>query len=55
MNTATKLPSAEDIALAKLSSQELSAVMETNGEAQKKLMSSISLVRLMKSPFHRVR
>ncbi|WP_025740452.1 helix-turn-helix domain-containing protein [Salinivibrio socompensis] len=35
MNTATKLPSAEDIALAKLSSQELSAVMETNGEAQK--------------------
>ena len=35
MNTATKLPSAEEIALAKLGSQELSAVMETNGEAQR--------------------
>lgn len=35
MNVATKLPSAEEIALAKLGSQELSAVIETNGEAQK--------------------
>lgn len=35
MNTATKLLSAEEIALAKLGSQELSAVIETNGEAQK--------------------
>ena len=35
MNTATKLPTAEEIALAKLGSRELSAVMETNGEAQK--------------------
>ncbi|MEI8611110.1 hypothetical protein [Enterovibrio norvegicus] len=34
MNTATKLPTAEEIALTKLGSQELSAVMETNGEAQ---------------------
>ena len=35
MNTATKLPSAEEIALAKLGSQELSAIVETNGSAQK--------------------
>ncbi|WP_253822010.1 helix-turn-helix domain-containing protein [Vibrio sp. 99-8-1] len=35
MNTATKLPSGEEIALAKLGSQELSAVMETNGGAQR--------------------
>ncbi|AUI88979.1 DNA-binding protein (plasmid) [Vibrio azureus] len=35
MNTATKLPSAEDMALAKLGSQELSAVIEINGEAQR--------------------
>jgi excisionase family DNA binding protein len=35
MNTATKLPSAEEITLARLGSQELSAVMETSGEAQK--------------------
>lgn len=34
MSIATKLPSAEEIALARLGSQELSAVMETNGEAQ---------------------
>jgi len=34
MSITTKLPSAEEIALAKLGSQELSAVMETNGEAQ---------------------
>ncbi|OOE59096.1 DNA-binding protein [Salinivibrio sp. ML323] len=31
----TTLPSAEEITLAKLSSQALSAVIETNGEAQK--------------------
>ncbi|MEZ9130088.1 helix-turn-helix domain-containing protein [Vibrio splendidus] len=35
MNTATKLPSAEEMALAKLGSQELSAVIEINGEAQR--------------------
>ncbi|MBG3012081.1 excisionase family DNA-binding protein [Proteus faecis] len=35
MNTVTKLPSAEEIALAKLGSQELSAVMEINGGAQR--------------------
>ncbi|WP_409048977.1 helix-turn-helix domain-containing protein (plasmid) [Proteus mirabilis] len=35
MNTVSDRLSAEDIALAKLSSQELSAVMEVNGEAQK--------------------
>jgi len=35
MNVATKLPCAEEIALAKLGSQELSAVVETNGEAQR--------------------
>lgn len=35
MNAAIKLPSAEEIALAKLGSQELSAVIETNGEAQR--------------------
>ncbi len=35
MNVATKLPSAEEIALAKLGSQELSAVIESNGEAQR--------------------
>lgn len=34
MSIATKLPSAEEIALARLGSQELSAVMEANGEAQ---------------------
>ncbi|MDQ2166444.1 MULTISPECIES: helix-turn-helix domain-containing protein [Vibrio] len=34
MSIATKLPSAEEIALARLGSQELSAVLETNGEAQ---------------------
>ncbi|WP_440904384.1 helix-turn-helix domain-containing protein [Catenovulum sp. SX2] len=34
MSIATTLPSAEEIALARLGSQELSAVMETNGEAQ---------------------
>ena len=34
MNIATPLPSDEEIALAKLGSQELSAVMEMNGEAQ---------------------
>ncbi|MCX8829690.1 helix-turn-helix domain-containing protein [Vibrio parahaemolyticus] len=35
MNVATKLTSAEEIALAKLGSQELSAVIESNGEAQR--------------------
>ncbi|GLT20490.1 hypothetical protein GCM10007938_42750 [Vibrio zhanjiangensis] len=35
MNIATPLPSDEEIALARLGSQELSAVMEMNGEAQK--------------------
>lgn len=35
MNTTTTLPNAEEIALAKLGSQELSAVIESNGEAQK--------------------
>lgn len=35
MNVATKLPCAEEIALAKLGSQELSAIVETNGEAQR--------------------
>lgn len=35
MNIKTTLPSSEEIALAKLSSQELSAVIESNGEAQK--------------------
>jgi excisionase family DNA binding protein len=35
MNTATKLPSAEEMALAKLGSQELSAVIEINGETQR--------------------
>ena len=34
MNTTSTLLSAEEIALARLSSQELSAVMESNGEAQ---------------------
>ncbi|MGL4930084.1 MAG: excisionase family DNA-binding protein [Plesiomonas sp.] len=34
MNITAVLPSAEEIALAKLGSQELSAVIETNGEAQ---------------------
>ena len=34
MNIATPLPSDEEIALARLGSQELSAVMEMNGEAQ---------------------
>lgn len=35
MNSATKLPSAEEMALAKLGSQELSAVIEINSEAKK--------------------
>ncbi len=35
MNTATKLSSAKEMVLAKLGSQELSAVIETNGEAQR--------------------
>ena len=35
MNTATRLPSAEEIALAKLGCQELSVVIEANDEAQK--------------------
>jgi excisionase family DNA binding protein len=34
MSNVQSLPSAEEIALAKLSSQELSAVMETNGDVQ---------------------
>ena len=34
MNTTATLPSAEEIALAKLGSQELSAIIESNGEAQ---------------------
>ncbi|MEZ9919675.1 helix-turn-helix domain-containing protein [Vibrio breoganii] len=35
MNTLTKLPNAEEIALAKLASQELSAVIDASGEPQK--------------------
>ncbi|ELB2861405.1 helix-turn-helix domain-containing protein [Vibrio alginolyticus] len=35
MNTYTKLPNAEEIALAKLASHELSAVIEASGEPQK--------------------
>ena len=35
MNITVTLPSAEEIALAKLSSQELSAVIESNGESQR--------------------
>ncbi|NRA85263.1 MAG: helix-turn-helix domain-containing protein [Gammaproteobacteria bacterium] len=34
MSNVKSLPSAQDIALAKLSSQELSAVLESNGESQ---------------------
>lgn len=34
MSNVKTLPSAQDIALAKLSSQELSAVLESNGESQ---------------------
>lgn len=35
MNTATKLPSSEEMALAKLGSQELSAARDTSGVAQR--------------------
>lgn len=35
MSITTTLPTAEEIALAKLGSQELSAVVESNGEAQR--------------------
>ena len=34
MSNVKSLPNAQDIALAKLSSQELSAVLESNGESQ---------------------